>query len=59
MAIAGTPGVGIRGMRERLRQLGGTVEIESGGSGTVVTVRVPVRENSAPTGISIVDPAAA
>jgi signal transduction histidine kinase len=41
---AGTPGVGIRGMRERLRQLGGTMEINSdgNGSGTLVVVRLPV-----------------
>jgi signal transduction histidine kinase len=41
---AGTPGVGIRGMRERLRQLGGTMEINSDGdgSGTQVVVRLPV-----------------
>src|SRR5258707_729744 len=34
----GTPGVGIRGLRERLRQLGGTLEIASDGHrrGTVV-----------------------
>jgi signal transduction histidine kinase len=41
---AGTPGVGIRGMRERLRQLGGTMEINSDGdgSGTEVVVRLPI-----------------
>jgi signal transduction histidine kinase len=41
---AGTPGVGIRGMRERLRQLGGTMEINSvgNGSGTQVVVQLPV-----------------
>jgi signal transduction histidine kinase len=41
---AGTPGVGIRGMRERLRQLSGTMEINSdgAGSGTQVVVRFPV-----------------
>jgi signal transduction histidine kinase len=40
---AGTPGVGLRGMRERLRQLGGTMEINSdgNGSGTRVVVRLP------------------
>ena len=39
---AGTPGVGIRGMRERLRQLGGTLELTSDDRGTTVEVRVPV-----------------
>jgi signal transduction histidine kinase len=45
---AGTPGVGIRGMRERLRQLGGTMEINSdgNGSGTLVVVRLPVGATS-------------
>lgn len=35
-------GVGIRGMRERLRQLGGTLEINSNGDGTVVIARLPI-----------------
>src|SRR5947207_1097120 len=38
MSSTGTPGVGIRGMRERLRQLGGALEIESAKVGTIVTV---------------------
>jgi signal transduction histidine kinase len=39
----GTPGVGIRGMRERLRQLGGALDIRSDGEGkgTIVTARLP------------------
>lgn len=45
MDSVGTPGVGIRGMRERLRQLGGTLELNSGESGTVVVVRLPVPDN--------------
>ena len=35
-------GVGIRGMRERLRQFDGTLNIESNGSGTRVIATVPV-----------------
>jgi two-component system, chemotaxis family, CheB/CheR fusion protein len=35
-------GVGILGMRERLSQLGGTLEIESDKSGTTVKVQVPI-----------------
>jgi signal transduction histidine kinase len=46
MASNGTPGVGIRGMRERIRQLGGTLEINSNGSGTVVVVKLPIPETS-------------
>jgi signal transduction histidine kinase len=39
----GTPGVGIRGMRERLRQLGGSLDIRSDGEGkgTIVTAQLP------------------
>lgn len=40
--FAATPGVGIRGMRERLLQLGGTLEINSNISGTVVEARLPI-----------------
>jgi two-component system, NarL family, sensor kinase len=41
---AGLPGVGVRGMRERLRQLGGNMEIKSEGTGkgTLVVARLPV-----------------
>ena len=56
MASAGTPGVGIRGMQERIRQLGGTVEISSGANGTVVTVRLPMAEVSEATEIQAEDP---
>lgn len=34
-------GVGIPGMSERLRQIGGRLEIESGGQGTTIRVIVP------------------
>ena len=37
-------GVGILGMRERLRQLGGGMEIESGNWGTTVMAFVPMRK---------------
>jgi signal transduction histidine kinase len=46
MATTGSPGVGIRGMRERLRQLGGDLEISSNGGGAVVTARLPAEEPS-------------
>jgi signal transduction histidine kinase len=35
-------GVGFRGMRERIQQLGGTLEIQSDEKGTVVKARIPV-----------------
>lgn len=40
-------GVGITGMRERLRQLGGSLEIDSSNQGTTVRARVPHRQNKA------------
>lgn len=42
----GTAGVGIRGMRERLRQLGGSLEINSTETGTVVVARLPIASPS-------------
>jgi len=41
VAAAGVPGVGISGMRERLRQLGGTLEIKSNEGGTTVEACLP------------------
>ena len=46
MESGGTPGVGIRGMRERLRQLGGSLKINSSGAGTVVIAHLPVASTS-------------
>ena len=50
MAAKGAPGVGIRGMRERIHQLGGSLEISSDGNGkgTIVEVKLPVA-NVAPS----------
>jgi signal transduction histidine kinase len=44
MISSGTAGVGIGGMRERARQLGGTLEVKSEGEGrgTTVLARLPV-----------------
>jgi hypothetical protein len=39
-------GVDIRGMRERILQLGGRVEINSNGQGTAVIARLPLASNS-------------
>ena len=50
-AETGTPppavqlGVGITGMRERLRQLGGQLDVESSATGTIVRAVVPMKGN--------------
>jgi signal transduction histidine kinase len=46
MEASGTLGVGLRGMRERILQLGGNIKIDSNGPGTVVRVQVPVAHNA-------------
>jgi signal transduction histidine kinase len=38
-----TAGFGLAGMRERVYLAGGTMELESGGNGTLVRVRLPQR----------------
>ncbi|HEU4401806.1 MAG TPA: ATP-binding protein, partial [Candidatus Polarisedimenticolia bacterium] len=45
-SIAGL-GVGIAGMRERLRQLGGWLEIRSGDRGTLVKANMPIVKGDA------------
>ncbi len=45
-APSGRPGVGISGMQERLRQLGGRLEIQSGREGTTVVAIVPLRTDA-------------
>jgi signal transduction histidine kinase len=47
LSTASRTGVGFRGMRERLRQLGGILDIRSDGSGTTITARVPLRDSTA------------
>jgi signal transduction histidine kinase len=46
LSSSGRTGVGFRGMRERLRQLGGTLEIRSDGSGTVVIAVLPLQDSA-------------
>ena len=41
---SGAGGVGLAGMRERVREIGGHLEIHSNSVGTEVVVRVPVRQ---------------
>jgi len=36
-------GVGLRGMRERIRRLGGTLAIDSSEQGTTVTIKLPIQ----------------
>jgi signal transduction histidine kinase len=44
-AASGTNhGVGLSGMRERVRELGGTLEIQSSQNGTMVIASVPVNK---------------
>ena len=43
------PGVGIQGMRERVRQLGGHFDIQSSKGSTIVRVEIPTAE-AAPAG---------
>lgn len=45
IAAGETAGVGLRGMQERLRYLGGRVEIHSNGKGTTVTAIMPFAES--------------
>ena len=47
---AGVSGLGIRAMRERLRQFGGDLRIESNGGGTRVFVVVPLQQASEDSG---------
>lgn len=46
----GEMGVGIRGMRERARQLGGKLRIKSGDAGTTIMVVLPVPDAAQPEG---------
>ena len=50
LSSSGRTGVGFRGMRERLRQLGGTLEIRSDNAGTEVPAKLPLAESTAPKG---------
>ena len=44
--IEGAAGVGLAGMRERLREVGGTVEVHSGGAGTRLNITAPITSRS-------------
>lgn len=53
---SGRSGVGITGMRERLRQFAGTLAIESGDSGTCVFATIPVPKVATPDDQSVREP---
>jgi two-component system, NarL family, sensor kinase len=53
---SGRSGVGIRGMQERLRQFGGTMNIESGRSGTRISVTIPIPKTALPEEPSKTEP---
>ncbi len=50
-------GVGLRGIRERLRQFHGEMSIQSNGSGTRVLVRIPIPKVDRSTGVESVEAA--
>jgi signal transduction histidine kinase len=41
-------GVGIRGMRERMRRFQGTMDVKSSDSGTLIAFRFPIQHSAAP-----------
>jgi len=47
LVVSGRSGVGFGGMRERLRHLGGTLDIQSDRNGTVVTAILQVGQKAA------------
>ncbi len=46
LRTSGRTGVGFRGMRERLRQLGGSLDIRSNGAGTEVIATLPMQDSA-------------
>jgi PAS domain S-box-containing protein len=47
LTLPSSGGVGLRGMQERIRQLGGTLEIDSSKNGTIITATLPVHASTA------------
>ena len=48
-------GVGLSGMRERVNDLGGTFEIQSSGSGTVIAVSIPLAPQTSGAGTTALE----
>jgi len=44
MSLGINPGMGLSGMRERTRELGGTLEVHSNGKGTTITATLPLTD---------------
>lgn len=53
---SGQLGVGFRGMRERIAQLGGVLEIQSNGNGTVVSATLPRKNGTVNHGDQSLNP---
>jgi len=53
---SGRSGVGIGGMRERLRQFEGTMNIESDSSGTRIFATIPLSKSASPEDKSKAEP---
>ena len=45
-------GVGLAGMRERIHELGGELEMDSDGDGTQILVKMPRSERKSALGVS-------
>ena len=45
-------GIGLAGMRERMRELGGQLEVESSASGTLISVTIPFERSAQPASVS-------
>jgi len=54
-----SPGVGLRGMDERMRQLGGRVELCAGKKGAIVRAIVPVQQDRSSPSVKEKEPASA
>ena len=48
-------GVGLAGMRERMRELGGQLDIQSTATGSLVSVSLPLREKTNPILVAAAD----
>lgn len=57
IASGTTAGVGLRGMRERVRQVGGNLEVRSNGKGTTVIARLPFIDSPTKKDEPVSDPA--